>query len=153
MPIGNSSRRNALKLFGTVAMGGILSLGATPVQGTKAVSRPVRARGVRTIRRIPQADGYTREVKFKVEETDPISVDSKDESIMMSVESGSYNIARRCRKLSEKGLLKHLGNGVYIITDQGEAYLAGDLDTETWTAVCRNNNKDSSATGNVSNST
>lgn len=25
-------------------------------------------------------------------------------------------------------MLRHLGNGVYIITDRGEAYLAGDLD-------------------------
>ncbi|WP_245852907.1 hypothetical protein [Natrinema ejinorense] len=91
MPIGNRSRRKALKMFGTVAMGGILSLGAIPVQGTKAVSRPVRARGMRTIRRIPQENGYIREVEFKIEETNPISVNSKDESIIMSTESGNYN--------------------------------------------------------------
>ncbi|WP_117365822.1 MarR family transcriptional regulator [Natrarchaeobaculum sulfurireducens] len=61
------------------------------------------------------------------------------------------HIARRCRKLAEKGLLTHLGNGVYIITDEGEAYLKGELDTETWTRVEQNGN--SSATGNASNST
>jgi len=41
------------------------------------------------------------------------------------------HIARRCRKLAEYELLKHLGNGVYIITDDGEAYLDGKLDTQT----------------------
>lgn len=38
-------------------------------------------------------------------------------------------IAERCRKLADHGLLQPVGNGVYIITDRGEAYLAGDLDT------------------------
>ena len=42
------------------------------------------------------------------------------------------HVARRCRKLAEKGLLKHLGNAVYIITDDGEAYLEGRLDTQNW---------------------
>jgi hypothetical protein len=34
--------------------------------------------------------------------------------------------------LAENGLVKHLGNGVYVITDDGEAYLEGRLDTENW---------------------
>jgi repressor of nif and glnA expression len=33
------------------------------------------------------------------------------------------------KKLEEHGLLKHLGNGVYIITERGEKYLDGKLDT------------------------
>ena len=41
-------------------------------------------------------------------------------------------IGRRCKKLTEEGLLKHLGNGIYIITDDGEAYLDGRLDTQEW---------------------
>ena len=39
------------------------------------------------------------------------------------------HISRRLRKLAEHGLLNHLGNGVYVITDRGEAYLDGELDT------------------------
>lgn len=39
-------------------------------------------------------------------------------------------IGERCRKLAEYGLLVHLGNGVYRITEQGEAYLAGELDAQ-----------------------
>lgn len=38
-------------------------------------------------------------------------------------------IAERCRKLADHGLLQPVGNGVYTITERGEAYLAGDLDT------------------------
>ena len=39
-------------------------------------------------------------------------------------------VHRRCKKLAENGLIKDLGNGVYVITDDGEAYLEGRLDTE-----------------------
>ena len=38
-------------------------------------------------------------------------------------------ISQRCKVMVEYGLLQHLGNGVYVITEQGEQYLAGDLDT------------------------
>jgi hypothetical protein len=39
------------------------------------------------------------------------------------------HIARRCRTLADHGLLLAVGNGVYTITDKGEAYLDGELDT------------------------
>lgn len=45
--------------------------------------------------------------------------------------SSAY-ISRRCLKLAEEGLLKSLGRGVYVITEDGEAYLDGKLDTHTW---------------------
>ena len=38
------------------------------------------------------------------------------------------HISRRLKELAEHGLLQHLGNGVYIITDRGEAYLDGKID-------------------------
>ena len=38
-------------------------------------------------------------------------------------------ISERCRKLTEHRLLRAVGNGVYVITERGEAYLDGDLDT------------------------
>lgn len=37
-------------------------------------------------------------------------------------------IGQRCRKLAEYGLTQHLGNGVYRLTEDGEQYLAGELD-------------------------
>lgn len=43
--------------------------------------------------------------------------------------SRSY-ITQRCRKLVDYGLLRLLGNGVYVITDTGEEYLEGELDAE-----------------------
>jgi DNA-binding IclR family transcriptional regulator len=39
-------------------------------------------------------------------------------------------VSRRCRRLTEKGLLRTLGNGVYLITPEGDAYLQGEYDAE-----------------------
>ena len=41
-------------------------------------------------------------------------------------------IDRRCKTLEEEGLVNHLGNGIYVITEDGEAYLDGILDTQNW---------------------
>ena len=38
-------------------------------------------------------------------------------------------IARRLKKLNEHGLVQHLENGVYIVTDRGEGYLDGEIST------------------------
>ncbi|OYR56538.1 transcriptional regulator [Halorubrum halodurans] len=38
------------------------------------------------------------------------------------------HISQRLKKLADYNLLEHLGNGVYIITPEGEKYLDGDLD-------------------------
>lgn len=47
------------------------------------------------------------------------------------------HVDRRCKKLGEEGLVESLGNGVYMITEDGEAYLEGRLDTETWNYLDR----------------
>ncbi|SEN19010.1 hypothetical protein SAMN05216388_100216 [Halorientalis persicus] len=36
-------------------------------------------------------------------------------------------VHKRCKILADYGLIEDYGNGVYIITDEGEAYLAGEL--------------------------
>ncbi len=42
---------------------------------------------------------------------------------------GAEYVGRRCREyLVPYGLVRNLGNGVYQITDDGRAYLAGELD-------------------------
>ena len=41
------------------------------------------------------------------------------------------HVSRRCKKLAEHGLLKPLGNGVYVITEEGEAYLDEEYDAES----------------------
>ncbi len=40
------------------------------------------------------------------------------------------HVSRRLKKLAEHGLLNHLGNGVYVLTEEGEKYLDGELDAE-----------------------
>lgn len=42
--------------------------------------------------------------------------------------SQSY-ISRRSKKLVEYGLLREVGSGVYMITERGERYLDGEIDT------------------------
>lgn len=42
--------------------------------------------------------------------------------------TGSY-ISKRCRKLVKHGLLENLGNGIFTITERGERYLDGEIDT------------------------
>nr|WP_089812923.1 helix-turn-helix domain-containing protein [Halomicrobium zhouii] len=39
-------------------------------------------------------------------------------------------VSRRMKKLSENGLLRHVGNGAYLLTDEGEAYLDEEYDAE-----------------------
>jgi len=38
-------------------------------------------------------------------------------------------IFRRYKKLMEHGLLKHLGSGICVITERGERYLDGEIET------------------------
>lgn len=64
-----------------------------------------------------------------------LAEDGPDTPKQMS-ESGRVRFSRqhintRCKKLVDYGLLLHLGNGVYDITQDGEQYLAGELDAET----------------------
>ena len=40
------------------------------------------------------------------------------------------HIGRRCQKLAENGLLQPVGNGAYILTEEGEAYLDEKYDAE-----------------------
>lgn len=40
------------------------------------------------------------------------------------------SVSRRCQKLAEHHLLQPVGNGVYTITEEGEAYLEGEYDAE-----------------------
>ena len=51
-------------------------------------------------------------------------------------------VHRRCKILAEKGLINDLGNGVYMITEDGEAYLEGRLDTENWQYIDEETDED-----------
>lgn len=47
-----------------------------------------------------------------------------------TIRSSKSTVSRRCRRLAEGELLKPLGNGVYMITELGEAYLDEEYDAE-----------------------
>jgi Mn-dependent DtxR family transcriptional regulator len=38
------------------------------------------------------------------------------------------HVSRRLKTLAEHGMLQHLGNGVYVLTEIGEDYLDGEVD-------------------------
>jgi len=38
-------------------------------------------------------------------------------------------VSRRCQKLADHGLLRKIGDGVYVITERGEGYLDGEIST------------------------
>jgi len=40
---------------------------------------------------------------------------------------GAQHIGNRCRKLADAGFLENLGNGVYVLTQQGINYLSGEF--------------------------
>ncbi|RZH66555.1 helix-turn-helix domain-containing protein [Natrinema altunense] len=52
------------------------------------------------------------------------------------------SVSRRCKKLAEHGLLTPLGNGVYTITDRGEAYLDEEYDAENEVYLNGNGSQD-----------
>jgi len=68
------------------------------------------------------------------------------------VRVSNAHISRRCKKLAEHGLLRPLGNGVYVITDRGIAYLAGDLDAAEDAPDEPVNSSGETSTGNGSES-
>jgi Mn-dependent DtxR family transcriptional regulator len=63
------------------------------------------------------------------------------------------HVSRRLKKLEEYNLVKRLGNAVYVITEEGEAYLRGEYDVEEGKFVGRDatgsadDSKDGAETG------
>jgi predicted transcriptional regulator len=56
-------------------------------------------------------------------------------------------ISRRCKKLAENGLLKALGNGVYVITEEGEAYLNEEYDVSAERYIGRDQVEEAGSSG------
>ncbi len=48
------------------------------------------------------------------------------------------HLSRRCKKLVDYDLLKHLGSGVYVITDESGRYLICGLETTKLKRMIRN---------------
>jgi hypothetical protein len=49
-----------------------------------------------------------------------------------TTDNSRQHFARRCRKLAEEGLIREISHATYVITDDGQAYLDGRLDTQNW---------------------
>lgn len=47
-----------------------------------------------------------------------------------AIHTSKSTVSRRCRKLSDYDLLHEIGNGVYAISELGEAYLNGEYDAD-----------------------
>nr|WP_319946242.1 ArsR family transcriptional regulator [Haloarcula vallismortis] len=60
-------------------------------------------------------------------ERDSVTPKELDESGYFRV--SKQQISRRLAKLRDHGLIQHLGNGVYVITERGERYLDGEIST------------------------
>jgi len=61
------------------------------------------------------------------------SVESSNASELAELDFINHSrqhVSSRLNKLQEHGLVKHLGNGVYRITERGEGYLRGEINTE-----------------------
>jgi len=41
------------------------------------------------------------------------------------------HLQRRCKKLENYGLVRQVGNGVYMLSEEGQQYLDGELDAAT----------------------
>ena len=62
---------------------------------------------------------------------------TKSESIRVS----NAHVSRRCKKLAEHGLVTPIGNGAYVITDEGKAYLNEEYDAENGVYLNQNNSQ------------
>ncbi|USZ73366.1 winged helix-turn-helix domain-containing protein [Natronosalvus halobius] len=63
-----------------------------------------------------------------IQQEGPTPVGKLTESDEVRISQSS--VSRRCQKLAEKDLLLPIGNGVYSITETGEAYLDEEYDAE-----------------------
>lgn len=57
------------------------------------------------------------------------------------------HVSGRLQKLADHGLLTPLANGVYVITDEGEAYLDGEYDAESEAYLTAGETEGSTADG------
>jgi len=67
----------------------------------------------------------------------PKELEDRDE-----VRISKSSVSRRLKKLADHDLLQPLANGVYIITDEGEAYLNGEYDAGKERYINRGNSAD-----------
>jgi len=63
------------------------------------------------------------------------------------IRASKSTVVRRCQKLAEHGLLNHIGNGAYVITEEGKAYLNEEYDVERGVYMNRDMSDEESSNG------
>ncbi|QSG06451.1 Transcriptional regulator, MarR family [Halapricum desulfuricans] len=53
----------------------------------------------------------------------------KDLSEKENIRISRSSVSRRCSKLADHGLLRRVGDGVYLLTERGQGYLDGEIST------------------------
>jgi len=75
-----------------------------------------------------KADDFLLEYLDEFGNHQPAQIAYKMDDIFADFSYDRNYLGQRLRTLANYGLVTNLGNGVYSITDDGRAYLAGDLD-------------------------
>lgn len=61
----------------------------------------------------------------------PLAITENMREIGEGMDYHAQTIRRECRQLQDHGLLVNVGGGTYSITDEGVAFLEGELDAAT----------------------
>lgn len=84
-----------------------------------------------------------------VKEEGPSSPKTLEDTDLLHISKG--HISRRLSKLADHGFLHRLPNGVYSITEKGEAYLEGKYDAEAEEFIEEENGPSAESTGQEAN--
>ena len=70
-------------------------------------------------------DRILETIRDDQDEMGKVSELAKEDTIRIARSS----VSRRCKKLEEHSLLRNIGDGVYVLTERGEGYLQGEINT------------------------
>lgn len=78
----------------------------------------------------PRIDWMTRSDDRILEFLDDKGIVASASVIAVNIEYNPNYISRRCRRLAEVGLIQRIDSSNYRLTDFGERYLAGEVDSD-----------------------
>ena len=78
----------------------------------------------------PRIDWMTRSDDRILEFLDDKGIVASASVIAVNIEYNPNYISRRCRRLAEAGLIQRIDSSNYRLTDFGDRYLAGEIDSD-----------------------
>ena len=78
----------------------------------------------------PRIDWMTRSDDRILEFLEDKEIVASASVIAVNIEYNSNYISRRCRRLAEAGLIQRIDSSNYRLTDFGERYLTGEIDSD-----------------------